>query len=116
LAGGVVGGLNPMGDDGMVTGAVKGAALGGLMGAAAGHFGKGLNYSASKGNHAGSVGGGRANYTYGSGDEAKQYGASLATLGGVGGGLIGGSGRKKRNTVIQSNGWSQGTHPQYFGG
>lgn len=116
LAGGVVGGLNPMGDDGMLTGAVKGAALGGLMGAAAGHFGRGLSNTATKGNHTASIGKGRASYSYAGGESAREYGASLATLGGAAGGLIGGSGKKKRNTVIQSNSWSQGTHPQYFGG
>jgi hypothetical protein len=117
LAGAVVGGLNPMGDDGMLRGAAKGAVLGGLTGGAAGYRGKDMFKIASKGNHAGFIGGGRVAYAYGT-DPATALGmsASIATLGGVAGGLIGGSGRKKRNTVIQSNSWSQGTHPQYYGG
>lgn len=116
LAGGIVGGLNPMGDDGMLTGAVKGAALGGLMGAAAGHFGRNATGATVRGNQALVMGGGRAGILSNSEAGMKSYSASLATLGGAAGGLIGGSGKKKRNTVIQSNSWSQGTHPQYFGG
>lgn len=120
IAGGIAGGMNPMGNDGMLGGAMKGAVIGGLAGAGAGaaakNFGGTVLRANKEGNRALSIGkSGRLTYS----NKAEKYGRSIGNVSmyaGAAAGLIGGSGRSKRHTTVGSNGWSQGTHPAYFGG
>lgn len=113
--GAILGGLNPAGNDGLMGGgmggAMVGASMGGLAATANSFFnGSGNNYLSK---------GGRLmpNPITDTSVKPGKLGVAMSVggvVGGLMGGLIGGSGRGKRHTSIDSNGWSQGTHPAYF--
>lgn len=111
--GALTGGFNPAGNDGFLAGAVKGAAIGGIAGAVAGSaFADDAAEMLTKGGTGVRLNKGRVSLQ--KGGEAFSFTPRLAGVAGGAAGFMGGSG--KRNTTINSNGWTKGTHPMYFGG
>lgn len=109
ISGGAVGAINPAGNDGFLAGGLKGAAIGGLAGGAAGAAAGGR--AMRKGPFA--LTGSRASVTVG----GNRYGTKVGVLAGIGGGVVGGSGKgRKRSTTVNANNWTHGTHPMYFNG
>lgn len=121
MSGAIVGGLNPMGDDGFFRGAAKGAMYGGALGAVIGSkpvYGKIPKGSMLNANKNGMVSmGGKLSLMKDGKKFSNFTNPTYGGIAGVVGGVFGGAGRRrpKQNTTMQANQWTMGTHPRYFG-